>query len=253
VISRVIVALLLVIPAATVAGPIGSPLEVCGYHNYGLSVSYEESRIRIEDTDDSGQIHNIRTSRVLAKVNFGLFDFLDVFALGGSANLDFVFPNPDIPRAESKHKFAFGGGFTLRPVYALEGRLGLYITGQMLSYRTTARQEWSTLTQETVYRWYEGQGGVALALSVKNLRPYVGGSWTAFTGKYDYRELDVNGVANPLSVVRGETFTYTNQPPKPVFGVEYLSPGGYRLGFEWRGIYKDEVEWNVWVSQLMIR
>lgn len=204
----------------------GNPVGVRGHGEWSISASGS-----YVDQD------NFVSRRILMKSSWGVADWLDVFCVGGGAQLEMMLEGID--RFKGDCEFAYGLGFAMasKPFH---NHQYLQIWGGVQALRFCSAGSYvdreRSLEFEMNYDWRELHGHFGIIYQVKNIRLYAAGVGWALQ-RIDRRDrvyaLDASDerIYETSDPVKQDTYQ-TGFWSGGMFGVEFLFPMRYSINLE---------------------
>jgi len=187
--------------------------------------------------------------RILLKSTWGAASWLDLYCIGGMAQLELLTGVINIVDYKSKYRFGYGGGVNITLTPMRESRMEIYLGVQALRFPSEGSFQvvGKVYTQEfeMKYDWREFQGHVGIVYPYHTLRLYAAGVvWALqrFDTKNEY--WNYRNSRNYVGESRGEyrSGVWTGG----VVGLELLLPKGYAISCE--GLFFNEVNYHIMVG-----
>lgn len=233
-----------------------NPTKVVPYEKFRISAefNYEKWLMRY----DIGPNYNLDSRRMLLKPSLGIFHFVEAYGILGFADLDLPSVSTAYTDFNGSQELCFGLG--LKTHYALyypaigcrrisKDPIRLYSEVSWLTTKSSDEVIFGggVLHYVDSYRFQQADIGFYGSWQFGRTIPYLGLKWTYITG-HKYRKAYSGTSGIPFTKMDG-LFTYPQQYPKPVVGLDITLGKGYVLSLEANYWGKSETSIGIGLSQ----
>jgi hypothetical protein len=187
-----------------------------------------------------------RSKRGFLKAGYGVYQYLDLFAMLGAANLYIDSSDPTFNNYEGNMTIAWGGGLKAGYHYA-DWNIGATYTGTAIGFTSKGEVENNFRRVVNTYQWWEIQNELTFSYPLSTLVPFIGVEKTILMGTHDIEDY-FQGRLQPDPDDSNDYSDYA-QPFRPLAGVVMLLPNAYSLYLKFGGIDADEFFLSVGLSQ----
>jgi len=187
-----------------------------------------------------------QSNRVLLKGGYQIYQYVDVFALMGFADLRVGADDPTFNDFNGDMSLAYGGGMQFGYLYS-PYNIGSSLTTTVMGFSN--RAEVSNPLRRVVnrYNWYEVQLEWTASYPLESITPFLGLEKTFLTGTHAVDDYFL-GRLQPGPTGSG-AFSDPGQSYRPLAGFSLHLPGGYSAYLKFSGLSSDDFLFTVGISQ----
>ncbi len=242
----IILGLILAMTGSITAGP---PVNLWQQGELWLAVELGTVNRMLPDKDRSGTEGDplpSRSKRGLLKVGYGVYPYLDLFAMLGAADLAINSSDPTFNNYAGDMSIAWGGGVKAGYHYA-DWNVGATYTGTIVGF--TSKGEVSNNFRRVVnkYQWWEIQNELTFSYPLTTLIPFLGVEKTILMGIHEIEDY-FQGHLQP-DPDKSDNYSDMTQQFRPLAGVVMLLPNDYSVYLKVGGIDSDEFFLSVGLCQ----
>jgi len=220
----------------------GGPMFSVGYQMTSMTVEASKIHWQLRSVSENGSETAV-SDRIGLTARYGLAPFLDVGATVGAATLNFRDLPSGYSHAEESWRLAWGGSARIG-LPAQPRTFQVVAAVNYLGFQPQATTTRGSKVVSNEYMWHEVMPTLSVGMKLGPVVPYVGIGKPYLFGNRDVR-VTMNGVAVPGASGKQE-YSDSEQPLRPMLGIEWKLPDGYSLAMEADG--NTEGYWTVSVG-----
>jgi hypothetical protein len=246
VITTIITAIICATAGSVVAGP---PVDMWQPGELWLAAEYGSSHRPVPGDDNfgnQGTTLSSRSNRVILKAGYQVYPFLDLFVLGGLADLKIASGDPTFNDHASNMKLAYGGGVRVGYTYP-DWNLGSSLTATVIGFSSDGEVENQYRRVVNDYHWYEIQLELVASYPLRSLTPFLGIEKTFLTGTHEVEDYFL-GRLQPRPD-DSDAYSDPDQTYRPLAGIAVHLPGGYATYIKASGLASNDIMVTIGICQ----
>jgi len=227
----------------------GPPVDMWAPGELWLAAEYASSHRPVPGGDEFNTETSTlptQSNRVILKGGYQVYQFVDVFALLGFADLRVGADDPTFNDYNGEMSLAYGGGLQFGYLYS-PYNIGSSLTTTVMGF--TNRAEVSNQLRRVVnrYNWYEIQLEWTASYPLESITPFLGLEKTYLTGSHEVDDYFL-GRLQP-GPTGSNAYSDPGQSWRPLAGFALHLPGEYSAYLKISGMSSDDFLFTVGISQ----